>query len=173
MTFGIVRTVVVGVAPVFDLSERAVLVQAQGNASCPGDNDGARFALVRSEESGISIGDNFQRADVGQALLESSVYHRGNGQLVTGSYNDYAMPRADHMPPLKIETIETLCAHNPLGVKCCGEAGAIAAPPAVINAITQAIGVRHIDMPATPEKVWRAIRQQEQQAAEQGSPPNA
>ena len=114
---------------------------------------------------------------VGQALLEGCVYQRGNGQLITGSYNDYTMPRADHFPAFRIETIETPCTHNPLGVKGCGEAGAIAAPPAVINALTHAIGVRHIDMPATPEKVWRAIvqhkQQKKKQAAEQGAPQDA
>ena len=102
---------------------------------------------------------------VGQALLENCVYDPESGQLLTGSYMDYCMPRADDLPAFKLGFTETLCEHNPLGVKGCGEAGAIAAPPALINAVTDAIGVSHIDMPATPEKVWRAL-QARQQAAE-------
>jgi len=99
---------------------------------------------------------------VGQALLEGCVYDPNSGQLVTGSYMDYCMPRADDLPSFRVATTETPCPHNPLGVKGCGEAGAIAAPPALINAITDALapyGVRHLDMPATPEKVWRAMQQ--------------
>ncbi len=94
---------------------------------------------------------------VGQALLEACVYD-DEGQLLSGSYNDYAMPRAADLPSFKVAYTVTPCPHNPLGVKGCGEAGAIAAPAAVINAITDAIGVSHIDMPATPEKVWRACQ---------------
>jgi carbon-monoxide dehydrogenase large subunit len=101
---------------------------------------------------------------VGQAMLENCVYDPESGQLVTGSFMDYCMPRADDVPSFNLGFTETLCPHNPLGVKGCGEAGAIAAPPALINAITDAIGV-DIDMPATPEKVWRAV-QARQQAAE-------
>jgi carbon-monoxide dehydrogenase large subunit len=94
---------------------------------------------------------------VGQALLEGCVYD-GGGQLVTGSYMDYAMPRADDLPSFDLGFTETPCPHNPLGVKGCGEAGAIAAPAAVINAVTDALGISHLDMPATPEKVWRAAQ---------------
>ncbi|HZA01561.1 MAG TPA: xanthine dehydrogenase family protein molybdopterin-binding subunit, partial [Hyphomicrobiaceae bacterium] len=96
---------------------------------------------------------------IGQALLEGAVFDE-NGQLKTGSYMDYCMPRADDLPSFKVTTTVTPCTHNPLGVKGCGEAGAIGAPPAIINAICDALrdyGVDHIDMPATPEKVWRAI----------------
>jgi carbon-monoxide dehydrogenase large subunit len=96
---------------------------------------------------------------IGQALLENAVYD-DNGQLRTGSYMDYCMPRADDVPSFHVATTVTPCTHNPLGVKGCGEAGAIGSPPAVINAICDALreyGVAHIDMPATPEKVWRAI----------------
>ena len=96
---------------------------------------------------------------VGQALLEVCVYDEQSGQLLTGSFNDYAMPRAGDLPSFDLGFTETPCPHKPLGVKGCGEAGAIASPAAVINAVTDAIGVAHIDMPATPEKVWRAIRQ--------------
>ena len=104
---------------------------------------------------------------IGQALLEGCVYDRETGQLITASYNDYAMPRAGDLPSFHVSTTETICPGNPLGMKGCGEAGAIGSPPAVINAITDAIGNNEIDMPATPEKVWRAIRASGmQQAAE-------
>ncbi|MCH8137699.1 MAG: molybdopterin-dependent oxidoreductase [Proteobacteria bacterium] len=96
---------------------------------------------------------------IGQALLEDCVHDQDTGQLLTGSYMDYTMPRADNVPSFKVGFIETPCPHNPLGVKGCGEAGAIAAPAALINAVTGAIGASHLDMPATPEKVWRAIRE--------------
>ncbi|HLW27743.1 MAG TPA: xanthine dehydrogenase family protein molybdopterin-binding subunit [Kiloniellales bacterium] len=102
---------------------------------------------------------------VGQALLENCVYDKESGQLITGSYMDYTMPRADDLPPFRVGMTTTECTHNPLGVKGCGEAGAIAAPPALINAITDAIGTE-IDMPATPEKVWRVCQAQFVQAAE-------
>lgn len=98
---------------------------------------------------------------IGQALLEGCHYDRDSGQLVTGSYMDYTMPRADDIPVFKVGTHATPCTHNPLGVKGCGEAGAIGAPPAVINAVISALqplGVTHIDMPATPQAVWQAIQ---------------
>lgn len=95
---------------------------------------------------------------IGQALLEGCVYDRESGQLVTGSYQDYAMPRADDLPDFKVDTRVTPCTHNPLGVKGCGEAGAIGAPAAVINALCDALGVKDIEMPATPERVWRLAR---------------
>jgi len=97
---------------------------------------------------------------IGQALLENCVYD-DQGQLLTGSYMDYCMPRADDLPNFDIDTTVTPCTHNPLGAKGCGEAGAIGTPPAVINAVTNALGVRDIDMPATPERVWRALQQGE------------
>ncbi len=99
---------------------------------------------------------------IGQALLEGCVYDRESGQLLTGSYMDYAMPRADDLPAFALSTNVTLCTHNPLGVKGCGEAGAIGAPAAITNALVDALkplGVRHLDMPATPEKLWRVIQQ--------------
>ena len=99
---------------------------------------------------------------IGQALLEGCVYDKSTGQLLTASYNDYAMPRADDLPSFALSTHATLCTHNPLGVKGCGEAGAIGAPAAISNAIVDALkghGVRHVEMPATPEKIWRAIHQ--------------
>ena len=99
---------------------------------------------------------------IGQALLENCVYDKTTGQLLTASYNDYAMPRADNLPNFALSTHATLCTHNPLGVKGCGEAGAIGAPAAISNAIVDALkgyGVKHVEMPATPEKLWRAIHQ--------------
>jgi carbon-monoxide dehydrogenase large subunit len=96
---------------------------------------------------------------IGQALLEHCIYD-DNGQLVTGSFQDYCLPRADDLPSFKVSTTSTPCTHNPLGVKGCGEAGAIGSPPAVINAIVNALseyGITHIEMPATPQTVWRAI----------------
>jgi carbon-monoxide dehydrogenase large subunit len=99
---------------------------------------------------------------IGQALLEGCVYDPESGQLLTASYLDYAMPRADDLPSFRVATKETPCTHNPLGVKGCGEAGAIGAPAAVVNAIVDALaplGVRDIEMPATPERVWRAIQE--------------
>ncbi len=98
---------------------------------------------------------------IGQALLEGCIYDRESGQLITGTYMDYTMPRADDLPSFKVATEVTACTHNPLGVKGCGEAGAIGAPPAVINAIVDALahlGVRDIEMPATPQRVWQAIQ---------------
>ncbi|MBO6814139.1 MAG: xanthine dehydrogenase family protein molybdopterin-binding subunit [Rhizobiaceae bacterium] len=93
---------------------------------------------------------------VGQALLEQAVYDE-SGQLLTGSYMDYAMPRADDLPSYMVSHETTICPGNPLGIKGCGEAGAIGSPPAVINAITNAIGNNALSMPATSAKVWQAI----------------
>jgi len=98
---------------------------------------------------------------IGQALYENAVYDE-SGQLKTGSFMDYCMPRADNFVPFKLETNTTLCAHNPLGAKGCGEAGTIGAPAAIMNAVVDALapfGVVDIDMPATSERVWRAIAQ--------------
>ena len=94
---------------------------------------------------------------VGQALLEGAVYDT-NGQLLTASYMDYTMPRADDLPSFQVSTSNTPCPGNPLGIKGCGEAGAIGSPPAVINAITDALGHENLTMPATPQKVWAALR---------------
>ena len=93
---------------------------------------------------------------IGQALLEHGVYD-GDGQLLTGSYMDYTMPRADDLPDFIVDTTVTPCTHNPLGAKGCGEAGAIGATAAVMNAITDALGVKDIPMPATAETVWRTV----------------
>jgi carbon-monoxide dehydrogenase large subunit len=98
---------------------------------------------------------------IGQALIENCVYDRETGQLLTGSFMDYAMPRADDFPEFKIGHVCTPCTHNPLGTKGCGEAGAIGSPPAIINAVLDALaplGVKDLDMPATPHRVWQAIQ---------------
>ena len=98
---------------------------------------------------------------IGQALMENCVYDRETGQLLTGSFMDYTMPRADDFPEFKIGTVCTPCTHNPLGTKGCGEAGAIGSPPAVINAVLDALhglGVKEFDMPATSHRVWEAIQ---------------
>lgn len=95
---------------------------------------------------------------IGQALLENCVYDE-TGQLLTGSYMDYCMPRADDLPNFDVAMTCTPCTHNPIGAKGCGEAGAIGSPPAIINAVTDAIGIMDIEMPATSERVWRAIQQ--------------
>ena len=96
---------------------------------------------------------------IGQALFEHAVYDEG-GQLLSGSFMDYCMPRADGVPSMAVSTVEVPCRNNPMGVKGCGEAGSVAAPAAVINAIIDALGdlgVTEIDMPATPHSVWRVI----------------
>ncbi len=95
---------------------------------------------------------------LGQAMMEGCVYDPKSGQLLTGSYMDYTMPRADDLPSFTIDHTNTPCTHNPLGVKGCGEAGAIGSPAAYMNALTDALGVRDIAMPATAERVWRAAR---------------
>ncbi|MBK5923298.1 carbon monoxide dehydrogenase [Rhodovulum sulfidophilum] len=101
---------------------------------------------------------------IGQALLEAAAYDE-YGQLLSGSYMDYAMPRADDVPFYRVDhSCATPCTHNPLGVKGCGEAGAIGAPPAVVNAVIDALhrggftDVAHIDMPLTPSRVWAAMQ---------------
>jgi carbon-monoxide dehydrogenase large subunit len=98
---------------------------------------------------------------IGQALLEHTVYEAASGQLLSGSLMDYALPRADDLPAFDITLAALPTAANPLGVKGSGQAGRIAAPQTIINAILDALsplGIDHIDMPATPERIWRAIR---------------
>jgi carbon-monoxide dehydrogenase large subunit len=97
---------------------------------------------------------------IGQALIEHQIYDRQSGQLLTGSFMDYGMPRADMMPDVEAALEEVPCKTNPLGVKGIGESGTIGAPPTVINALIDALkplGVNHIDMPATPARVWETI----------------
>jgi carbon-monoxide dehydrogenase large subunit len=94
---------------------------------------------------------------IGQALTEG-VQYDASGQLLTGSFMDYSIPRATDVPSYQVDTRETPCTHNPLGVKGCGEAGAIGAPAALMNAITDALGVKDMPMPATPQTVWRTLK---------------
>ena len=96
---------------------------------------------------------------IGQALLENASFDT-EGQLLTGSFMDYCMPRADDLPSIRTGFTETPSPINPLGIKGCGEAGAIGAPPAVVNAVCNALDIDHMDMPITPMKVWQALRNQ-------------
>jgi carbon-monoxide dehydrogenase large subunit len=105
---------------------------------------------------------------IGQALLEGCKYDPESGQLITGSYMDYTMPRADDVPSYQLDTRVTACSHNPLGVKGCGEAGAIGAPAALMNAITDALqvyGINDLPMPASPQTVWKTIQNAKQKKA--------
>ena len=97
---------------------------------------------------------------VGQALFEALTYDRA-GQLLTGSFMDYAMPRAGDLPSFDVDSFEVPTQVNPLGAKGVGEAGTVGAMAALLNAVNDALaplGVRHLDMPVTPERVWRAMR---------------
>ena len=99
---------------------------------------------------------------VGQAVMERTVYDKESGQLLSGSLMDYTLPRASDLPDIEVDLIEVPCLSNPLGVKGAGEAGAVGSPPATINAIVDALrsaGAQTIDMPATPERVWKALHQ--------------
>ncbi len=98
---------------------------------------------------------------LGQALLENCVYESDSGQLLTASFMDYTMPRADNLPLIRFKRNEVPCTTNPLGIKGAGEAGAIGAPPAIINALCNALtdfGIAHVDMPVTPNKLWQLIQ---------------
>jgi len=98
---------------------------------------------------------------LGQGLFEVLAYDRETGQLLSGSFMDYVMPRADDMPSFDVDSHEVPTAVNPLGAKGVGEAGTVGALPALLNAVNDALaplGVRHLDMPLTPERVWRAIQ---------------
>jgi aerobic carbon-monoxide dehydrogenase large subunit len=97
---------------------------------------------------------------IGQAFLERTSYDPESGQLLSASFMDYALPRAEDLPDIEVDLIEVVCETNPLGVKGAGEAGAVGSPPAVVNALVDALadsGVTSIDMPATPEVVWKAL----------------
>ena len=106
---------------------------------------------------------------IGQALMENTVYD-SEGQLVAGSFMDYAMPRADNAPPVfTFESRPVPTKNNPLGAKGCGEAGCAGSLPSVMNAIVDALsvyGIRHVDMPATPLKIWHMIQDAQKAAAE-------
>ncbi len=94
----------------------------------------------------------------GQAICERTSYDPETAQLLAGSFMDYALPRASDLPDFEVELVEVPCSTNPLGVKGAGEAGTVGSPPAIMNAIVDALGGRPIDMPATPERVWEALR---------------
>ena len=94
--------------------------------------------------------------------MENCVYDAQSGQLTTGSFMDYTMPRADNFPSFDLDVNEVLCTTNPMGIKGAGEAGTVGALGATINALVDALsglGIRHVEMPATPERVWRAIQE--------------
>jgi carbon-monoxide dehydrogenase large subunit len=99
---------------------------------------------------------------LGQALMEQVIYERESGQLLTGSFMDYAMPRANDLPHIRVENNAVPTLLNPMGAKGAGEAGTVGAIPAIMNAVIDALapaGVKTIDMPATSEKIWQALRQ--------------
>jgi aerobic carbon-monoxide dehydrogenase large subunit len=113
---------------------------------------------------------------IGQALTERCVYDPASGQLLSGSFLDYAIPRADDLPSISVTSRDVPSPTNPLGVKGAGEGGTVGAPAAVIHAILDALaplGVTHIDMPATPERVWQAIRQAAENGRSASLPPSA
>ena len=137
------------------------------------DPDTGRVAVLRYivvDDVGKAVNPMIVRGQVhggvaqgfGQAVLEHTAYDSESGQLLAGSFMDYALPRAADLPDIEVDLIEVPCSTNPLGVKGAGEAGAVGSPPAVINAVVDALrgaGVTSIDMPVTPEKVWRAIHE--------------
>ena len=101
-------------------------------------------------------------------MLEHTVFDPESGQLLTGSLTDYCLPRADDLPAIEFAYNVVPCRTNPLGVKGAGEAGAIGAPPALVNAVVDALGelgIEHLDMPLTPERLWQAIHTAEHRAA--------
>lgn len=110
----------------------------------------------------MSENRNKQKFSIGQALMENCVYDE-HGQLLSGSFIDYCVPRADDLPSFSIELVEDYpCPANQQGIKGAGEAGAGAGPPLLINAILDALaplGVDDVDMPATPERIWRAMQE--------------
>ena len=118
-------------------------------------------SLNASTSAFITAGSEPAQPASPQPLAPSRLVRAGTGWLVTGSYMDYAMPRADNAPMFEFGSHPVPATTNPLGVKGCGEAGCAGALPAVMNAVVDALkpfGVRHIDMPATPELIWRAIK---------------
>lgn len=95
---------------------------------------------------------------VGQAVMEHTAYDKESGQLLSGSLMDYALPRAADLPDIEVDLIEVPCTSNPLGVKGAGEAGAVGSPPAIMNALADALNGKAVDMPATPERIWQALQ---------------
>jgi carbon-monoxide dehydrogenase large subunit len=143
------------------------------------DSETGQIAILRYvvvDDFGVVINPLLLRGQVhggiaqgiGQAMLERCVYDEESGQLVTGTLTDYALPRAEDLPALDFRYNVVPCRTNPLGVKGAGEAGAIGAPPALVNAVVDAVaelGIDHLDMPLTPERLWRAMRDAVQQKA--------
>lgn len=124
--------------------EKYVVVDDVGHALNP--------LIVRGQvHGGVAQG-------IGQAFMERTSYDPESGQLLSASFMDYALPRAEDLPSIEVELMSVPCETNPLGVKGAGEAGAVGSPPAVVNALIDALGVKSIDMPATPEIVWRALQ---------------
>ncbi|TCH96682.1 xanthine dehydrogenase family protein molybdopterin-binding subunit [Roseococcus sp. SYP-B2431] len=124
--------------------EKYVVVDDVGHALNP--------LIVRGQvHGGVAQG-------IGQAFMERTSYDPESGQLLSASFMDYALPRAEDLPAIEVELVSVPCETNPLGVKGAGEAGAVGSPPAVVNALIDALGVNSIDMPATPEVVWKALR---------------
>src|SRR5207247_2574654 len=136
------------------------------------DSETGHIAILRYvvvDDFGIVINPLLLRGQVhggiaqgiGQAMVERCVYDDESGQLVTGALTDYALPRAEDLPPLDFRYNVVPCRTNPLGIKGAGEAGAIGAPPALVNVVVDAVaelGIDHLDMPLTPERLWRALR---------------
>jgi len=151
-----------GVGMLFPFGSHVAMVEV--------DKDTGRVTILRYmsvDDAGFLINPLLVQGQVhgglaqglGQALLEHGAYDEQSGQLLAGSFMDYAMPRADDFPTFTVETVKgTPCTHNPLGVKGCGEAGAIGSPPALINAICNALGVKDMPMPASPYNVWKAAQ---------------
>ena len=146
----------------FPFGTHAVIVEVDPDT---GEIDIRRYVAV--DDVGTQINPTIVEGQVqggivqgiGQALYEETAYD-DNGTLVTGSLQDYALPRAEHVPELEWDSTVTECPHNPLGAKGVGEAGAIAAVPAIVNAVRDALepfGVDGLEMPLTPERVWREI----------------
>ena len=128
-----------------------------------GINTGIGASVTRVQDYSFLTGQGTYTDDInrpGQALLEEAISDP-EGQLLTGSYMDYCIPRADNLPSIQIAHETTLCTHNSLGVKVCGEVSAIGSPPAVINAVLDALtdfGVEDIALPATAARVWQAMQ---------------
>ncbi|MGE0151617.1 MAG: xanthine dehydrogenase family protein molybdopterin-binding subunit [Reyranellaceae bacterium] len=119
------------------------------------------FGQIISSSSALGQVHGGVAQGIGQALFEQAIYDRQSGQLLTGSFMDYAMPRAEHLPIFRHAFNEVPCLTNPIGVKGAGESGAIAAPPAVVNAVVDAVwelGIRELDMPITPSALWRLMQ---------------
>ncbi len=133
------------------------------------DEDTGSLSIVRyvvTDDVGKAVNPMIVRGQVhggvaqgfGQACSERTVYDAESGQLLSGSFMDYAIPRASDLPDIEVAFVEVPCASNPLGVKGAGEAGAVGSPPALMNAIVDALAGRVVDMPATPEVLWEAMR---------------